>query len=357
MLRAGRRCLMGTVKLARGPPARYLAHWTAGDPQTRSYTFRGARMTADPTWTRAPLDMLAHAYRHFRESSESAYRYALLGFDQAVEGSIAAFLRFGPGDADVSGAAVRAWRPRSNFWDKVNFLEAFLEGAARRIDIALDEITLIHDIRNDLQHDGGWFVPAVADVERARHVAVAVFEVLAETIVAPEFAPLPIAHVPSRRPTLSTSNAIRTPSPETAESGSEASTDRRQLPPRLYRLAKAEDPSRGGIHYTRLARLAERNNIRLAGADPGRTVYSALNNAHDLFERLAPGIYTWREPDGRDIHAGITGRTLADVVYAFSQATDPERRGLHYNHDIKDGLLRWGVSIRGADTRCPSRVR
>lgn len=306
-------------------------------------------MRDDPTWTKAPLDMLAHAYRHFREGTESAYRYALLGFDQAVEGSIAAFLRFGPGNLDASASAETARRPRSNFWVKVNFLEAFIEATARRIDITLSEVSRIHDIRNGLQHDGGWIVPAVEDVERARQAAVAVFEVLAERTVAPDFAPLPGAHVSLSPSAPPSSWAHITHFPEVPESGQEAAPDRRELAPGLYRVAKDEDPDHDGIHYTRLAHLAQRDNIRLAGTDPGRTVYSALNNAHDLFERLAPGIYTWREPGGRDIHAGVSGKALADVVYAFSRTTDPERRGLHYNRDIKDGLLRWGVGIRGAD--------
>jgi hypothetical protein len=76
---------------------------------------------------------------------------------------------------------------------------------------------------------------------------------------------------------------------------------------------------------------------------------SALNNAHDLFDRVAPGAYAWKPPSHRDITDGVSGRQLADVVYAWCRLNDPEGSGSHYNHEIKRGLEAWGVRIRGGD--------
>ena len=294
-------------------------------------------------WTKGPLDMLSHAHKHLVEGTDSANRYALLGFDQAVEGSIAAYLRYGPGFADDNPLASQARKMRSNFWAKVNYLDARLKGMRRALPVPLTEVTRIHDIRNDLQHDGGWMVPSHADAEISRSGAVAVFEAIADLEVGTRFAPVVrvLFEFPDADDLFVDDRSGHEPDPMR-----KVHRARPRVAPFLYELARSNDPEREGMHVTTYVRLAA-----AAGATSYSylSVASGLNNAHDLFDRVAPAVYAWKEESGPPATEGVTGRALADVAYEWCRSNDPSRSGMHYNRDIKAGLERWGVAIRGHD--------
>jgi hypothetical protein len=280
--------------------------------------------------------MLSHAHGHLVEQTDSSNRYAVLGFDQSVEGCIAAYLRYGPGTSDGSPLAAKAREVRSNFWAKVNFLEEKLR-VGRHQPVALEEITRMHTIRNDLQHDGGWFVPSDRDAEESRRGACAVYQALADEDVSIKFGPV----AERRQPAL----LKRIEPPDSAESPPSAAS-RRRVGPFLYEIARANDPGRDGLHVSRLESLAK----EVGGSRYTRvSVASSLNNDHDLFERLAPAVYTWRQADGHDVFAGVSGKPLADVAYVWCQRHDPAQEGRHYNREIRSGLQNWGVLVRGPD--------
>lgn len=198
----------------------------------------------------------------------------------------------------------------------------------------------VHEIRNDLQHDGGWIVPSEADAEVGRQGAVAVFDALAGDHASAQFRPKPDLELRPSGVSLLRRDYLPNPLDQSA-------ADRRRIAPAAFALAQQQDPDHEGIHFTRLVQL-------LADAQPALSVssvsmQSALNNAHDLFERVAPGAYAWRPTPGRDISEGVTGRALADVAYAWCRLNDPDGSGSHYNRNIKRGLEAWGVRIKGAD--------
>ena len=230
-------------------------------------------MAVDRNWTRAPLDMLSHAHAHLREGSESALRHSLVGFDQAVEGTITAFLRYGPGSADASDAAEKARRPGSNFWAKVSFLEGHLLGRAARLEVPLEEVTRIHDTRNDVQHDGRWIVPPPADVDTARRSAVSIFQALDGRDVSLMFGPVEPERAQDRVDAFELPPmhwALLTPSAASPAPSVISEAERRRLGPKLYGIARVADPQRAGIHYTRLTRLLQQGNEHIGGANLDR---------------------------------------------------------------------------------------
>lgn len=57
-----------------------------------------------------------------------------------------------------------------------------------------------------------------------------------------------------------------------------------------HRLAIKHDPRRAGLHYEEVRRLQDRGVI-IAPRNPGRTVFTPLSRADNLFESVSSGTF------------------------------------------------------------------
>jgi hypothetical protein len=135
--------------------------------------------------------------------------------------------------------------------------------------------------------------------------------------------------------------------------------DRRILVKAAWDLARRIDPDADGIHYAHLADRLLECGFALSEFDLARTLYDALNHAHDLFGRVpgARGVWQWTTPGSRNHRAGISGTGLANECYVIAKERDPERSILSYARDILPALLERGAAIRGVDMGATSMRR
>jgi hypothetical protein len=119
----------------------------------------------------------------------------------------------------------------------------------------------------------------------------------------------------------------------------------------LYTIAQNADPERIGIHSELLW-----NRLQGTPAGEGRdaaAIASALNVAHDLFERVSgePSTFRWRE-DVRAVWSGtdgaLSGRRLAIVAHFHARHLDPSARGLNYQR-LTGAIISSGDLISGVD--------
>ena len=282
-----------------------------------------------PSWLRGPLDLIAHAASHYRETTESARRHALIGFDQAVEGTITAYSR-----SETRVPTDAALAHRAGFWAKVRYLEAVMQLLGERLPLPIDDVTRIHDRRNELYHSGAWIVPTAEEVDTAYLAASAVVAVLSGGDHTTYFRPLRQSTLEEASGSLQGSRRL------TGKRGG------RLVAEQALEIARSVDPEREGIHYTRMARLLTE---RAQWAGEPLTVYWALNRAHDLFIRPAPGIYVWRSSKSEASESDLRGTSLADVALNVAQLVDPRRKGLHYNRELKPAIVGAGHTIAGPD--------
>jgi hypothetical protein len=279
---------------------------------------------------------LDHGYGHALKGEESDRRFALLGFDVAIEATITGYLREGPG-ADDDGPLARAARaPGAKFWPKASWLIEHLKQAGIPFGHSLDDVNEIRSARNEVQHGGDWWVPGPDTIDEGLAIASEVVEALIGGEFASPFKQFhPVVHY-MRMPT---------------ELELAAPPERRVLVRAAWDLARRIDPDGEGIHYAHLSERLLEEGFPLSGFTPARTLYDALNHAHDLFTRVrgARGVWRWTQAATRDPHQGISGSALADVCYVVAVELDPERRGLSYARDVLPALLDRGVVIRGVD--------
>src|SRR3954447_12356108 len=95
----------------------------------------------------------------------------------------------------------------------------------------------------------------------------------------------------------------------------------------LYTVHK--DRFRSGVEIPDLVRDLEASGIRIASDDPSMTLRSALNGAQDLWVLGAES--RWIAVDEvRPVGTEISGKALADVVYAHVRERYPRERLFHY---------------------------
>ena len=59
-------------------------------------------------------------------------------------------------------------------------------------------------------------------------------------------------------------------------------------------VAKRLDPDRNGIHYETVNAAIIEAGARIAGGNPGNTLFSVLKNAPGWFEAVGDGLFRWR---------------------------------------------------------------
>jgi hypothetical protein len=132
-----------------------------------------------PPWARGPFELLVHAEEHLRAGDDFDRRIALIGFDNAIEIAIAAYLSLKPiqrRNRSYPVADVNKWL--ANYHTKLEFLEG--EIAARRSTWLVDRTHILwcHDSRNEQYHGGYRGVPEKGDLHIARCAALWVFSFL-----------------------------------------------------------------------------------------------------------------------------------------------------------------------------------
>jgi len=288
-----------------------------------------------PGWAQAPLDALAHGERHLAEQSGSALRHALVGFDQAIEGAISAYLRLGPGRDDGSEAAAVAGS-RGGFYPKSRYLYLLADQRSFAMSVSEDRLAQVHSERNVVQHEPGWVVPAlplVLDGARAAGDALALLAGVFRPV-----GPLPYD---------------REEPPQRGDAMTRPTQARRSVTMAAWEVARRIDPDAEGLHSAIIADRLVASGFDFGDRDPARVVYDALKSAKDLFggprEGFPPSVFAWTEPVDLAPADGLTLTDLSDACYAIALMSDPDRRGLHYAADFYDWLLRWRVPIRGID--------
>lgn len=78
------------------------------------------------------------------------------------------------------------------------------------------------------------------------------------------------------------------------ETGSTEGLSGTALLDEAYLVAKRLDPDRAGLHYETMKAEIQNDGARIAGGQPGNTLFSVLNNAHRWFEAIGDGLFRWR---------------------------------------------------------------
>ena len=129
-----------------------------------------------PPWARAPLRVLRRAHRFARSGDEDDREDALIHADRAVEVAVATYV-------GLPDRVRRRQIPReqsqqargSNFPEKLNFLEWYLEEIGHHDRELLEYAAHYHLLRNPAYHATTGFIPAVEDVDGALWTATEIF--------------------------------------------------------------------------------------------------------------------------------------------------------------------------------------
>lgn len=131
-------------------------------------------------WTTASFELLKHAELHRNDGGDFDRRTALIGYDNAIEISIATYLSLHPSQREgleLSKANTGKWLV--SYLTKLEFLEYYVTVILQeRMAIGRDEILYFHRIRNDLYHGTPAHVPSLDDVSGIRAAALWVFAIL-----------------------------------------------------------------------------------------------------------------------------------------------------------------------------------
>lgn len=106
-------------------------------------------------WANGPFELLMHAEGHLREGDDIDRSIALIGFDNAVEASIATYLSLHPiqrGNRQYRKEDVEKWL--QDYHTKLDFLNTELAARGLPWEVERAHIVYAHDHRN-LQYHGG----------------------------------------------------------------------------------------------------------------------------------------------------------------------------------------------------------
>lgn len=277
----------------------------------------------EPPWAKSAFDVLRHAYAHYANPGASARRHALTGFDQAIEVVI-----LGYASSVAQDPISTEDQFKKGFQQKLNWLETTLRG--KPFPGSFRGIEFRHQLRNRIYHWPTWWVPEPADVEAARRDALAVYEALLGSSVDGEF-----GHVQELYPNDLGKRLDGKRMPRNVS---------RNLMARAADLAQQLDPKREGLHYLQLAAFL-RDDV--PWLDP-EAVFDLLNVAQDRFDALGRGRFRWTTKPAET--SGMAGRGLALLAWEWARHNDRTRVGLHYDREIKKGLLTAGVAVSGRQT-------
>lgn len=130
-------------------------------------------------WMHGPFELIRHALNHYRAGEDEDRRFALIGFDNAIEVCIDAFLRLHPKLRDgfeiSKNEKDKALR---NYHTKLEFLDNHVQAKQINLTIPIEKILWYHQLRNQLYHSGNGMVPESIQVEGAKNAAFFVFQAL-----------------------------------------------------------------------------------------------------------------------------------------------------------------------------------
>lgn len=130
-------------------------------------------------WASRPFELIVHGEIHFRRGNDYDRRLALVSFDNAIEVTIAAYLKLNPanrGGKSYPKVDVTKWL--HNFHTRLDFFFNENKGRGLPEHKSKEEIVWEHDQRNEHYHGGGAAVPEQATLEGVRQTALWVFSVL-----------------------------------------------------------------------------------------------------------------------------------------------------------------------------------
>lgn len=163
-------------------------------------------MTPLPPWANGPFELLVHAEQHLRAGEDFDRRIALIGFENAIEITVAAYLSLKPiqrCNKSYPAADIGKWL--ANYHTKMDFLD--LELLERKLTWIVDRTHILwcHDQRNEQYHGGNRGVPEKQVLEIARRTAIWVFGLLFDVSdvdqrLAAAIAPKKSSPTPERNP-------------------------------------------------------------------------------------------------------------------------------------------------------------
>jgi|SRR5271165_5840632 len=167
-------------------------------------------MTPLPPCATGPFEVLVHAEEHLRAGDDFDRRIALIGFDNAIEIAMAAYLSLKPiqrRNRSYPTEDMNKWM--ANYHTKLDFLD--YEITARKATWVVDRTHILwcHDSRNEQYHGGYRGVPEKRDLDIARRAALWIFGFLFDVENADERLALAIAQklpppAPERNPAYDT---------------------------------------------------------------------------------------------------------------------------------------------------------
>lgn len=130
-------------------------------------------------WMRGPFEIIRHANGHFIDGGDTDRRIALIGFDNAIEVSIDAFIQLHPKLRNgLIISREEAKRALQNFHSKIEFLDRHLAASTAANDVPIESVVWYHQLRNDLYHTGHGMVPEIHVIEGSRAAAIQIFRAL-----------------------------------------------------------------------------------------------------------------------------------------------------------------------------------
>ncbi len=130
-------------------------------------------------WARAAFELIVHAELHLRDGGDFDRRMAHIGFDNAIEVAITAYLGLNPIQRQKKSydkADVEKWM--TNYHTKLEFLEQEAKSRGWNLKVPNDEIVYYHTIRNNQYHAGGPGVPEAEHLVALRTAALDIFSML-----------------------------------------------------------------------------------------------------------------------------------------------------------------------------------
>lgn len=132
-------------------------------------------------WTKAAFELIVHAEIHLREGGDFDRRIAHIGFDNAIEVAISAYLGLNPMQRNgkhYERKDVEKWL--TNYHTKLEFLEIEAAKRSRSLQVPNDELIYYHEIRNDQYHAAGPSIPAAEHLTCLRKASLDIFSMLFE---------------------------------------------------------------------------------------------------------------------------------------------------------------------------------
>lgn len=125
-------------------------------------------------WMSGALELLQHAQGHFRAGSDFDKRMAFISFDNAIETSIMIYRGLSKALGGVGGKV-----EISSFSEQITFLENYVTGGLHQeMNFNRDVFLHLHEVRNQLYHNGNGVVPEVKKLRQIREAAIWVFHIL-----------------------------------------------------------------------------------------------------------------------------------------------------------------------------------